>query len=226
MCVMCRCYPSPPASLALYLAFSFSRPSGRVTHSSMWRNRHNAPPFTRLFSSLYYSFPRLLIFFFFGPLCDLLSCVCVLPMNLVEHPVVCFSNQILLGTFHNPLFSVVSQGELLNQRIPPSLLHLPSFSHATREKQEVKGGWRAIGCLASPFIPKFGIGTTIYFEDPPSKNDATFLKMPTPTDSTLPVKATVEWNWRFPAVFSPPHSFSRLLVPSYCVTRSLFPSLF
>jgi hypothetical protein len=43
------------------------------------------------------------------------------------------------------------------------------------------------------------------------------------------VKATVEWNPRFQRLaffFLTPLSFSRLLVPPYCVTRSLFPFSF
>ena len=146
---MCVCYVSflVPPSL-LYLGSLFF-PSVRACNSFLYicdgtGTPHTAPPFTRLFSSLYYSFTRLrLLFFLLGPLCDLLSCVGVLPMNLAEHPVVCFGNQILLGTFHNPLFLVLSYDELLSQLIFPSfsLKHLPSFFPCDNEgKQEVKGG--------------------------------------------------------------------------------------
>ena len=112
----------------------------------MWRNRHAAhcsTLYAPVFLPLLFIHSSTSSYFLLGPLCDLLSCVGVLPMNLAEHPVVCFGNQILLGTFHNPLFWVLSYDELLSQLIFPSfsLKHLPSFFPCDNEgKQEVKGG--------------------------------------------------------------------------------------
>lgn len=78
-------------------------PSGRVTHSSMWRNQQQhatlLPACFVLLPSLQQSIPVL-------PQSSRLGYVCVgvLPMNLAEHPV-CFSNQILLGTVPSRPFS-------------------------------------------------------------------------------------------------------------------------
>jgi hypothetical protein len=119
-------------------------------------------------------------------------------MNLAEHPVVCFGNQILLGTFHNPLFlgRVTRRNSLANSFPPPpfSIAFSPGFPCDEGDETRGEGGERrAIGCLASPFIPKFGIGTTFYFEGPSWKYDGTFPKTPTPKPiPNWPVKATVE----------------------------------
>jgi hypothetical protein len=201
---VCVCYVSflVPPSL-LYLGSLFF-PSVRACNSFLYicdgtGTPHTAPPFTRLFSSLYYSFTRLRLLIFslglFVTCCRVLVCYRWTWRNIllfVSATRYCWERSITPFSW-----SCHTTSFLANSFSLPFLESIfPRFSHVTtKENKRWKGGGaegrREVGCLASPFIPKFGIGITFYFEEPPFEIWRHF-----PYD-----QATVEWNWRFPAVW-------------------------